>query len=75
MAEARFIRARGRHAAYNRPAANLIGVVMASAKPEPDSDQTRPSERSSADLGWAPIAAAAGSPSLKRTIVGIEAIP
>jgi hypothetical protein len=33
------------------------------------------SERSSADFGWAPIAAAAGSPSLNRTIAGIEAIP
>jgi hypothetical protein len=34
-----------------------------------------PSERSSADFGWAPIAAAAGSPSLNRTIAGMEAIP
>ena len=36
---------------------------------------SRPSERSNADLGCAPIAAAAGSPSLKSTIAGIEAIP
>ena len=35
----------------------------------------RPSCFSIAPLGWAPIAAAAGSPSLKRTIVGIDAIP
>ena len=34
-----------------------------------------PSERSSADLGCAPIAAAAGSPSLKRIIVGIDMTP
>ena len=36
---------------------------------------SRPSDRSSADFGWAPIAAAAGSPSLKSTIAGIDAIP
>jgi hypothetical protein len=36
---------------------------------------SRPSERSSAALGCAPIAAAAGSPSLKSTIAGIEAMP
>ena len=34
-----------------------------------------PSWRSSAPLGWAPSAAAAGSPSLKSTMVGIDAIP
>ena len=36
---------------------------------------SRPSERSSAALGWAPIAAAAGSPSLNKTMAGIDAIP
>ena len=35
----------------------------------------RPRLRSSAPFGCAPIAVAAGSPSLKRTIVGIETIP
>ena len=35
----------------------------------------RPSERSSAPLGCAPTATWDGSPSLKRIIVGIEAIP
>ena len=39
-----------------------------------DCDQS-PSGRSRAPFGCAPIAAAAGSPSLNRTIVGIEAIP
>jgi hypothetical protein len=43
------------------------------AYPVPFSE--RPSWRSSAPLGWAPSAAAAGSPSLKSTIVGIDAMP
>ena len=42
----------------------------------PGPDQTaRPSERSIALLGCAPTTAAAGSPFLKRIIVGIEATP
>jgi hypothetical protein len=36
---------------------------------------TSPSERSSELLGWAPTAAAAGSPPLKRIIVGIDEMP
>jgi hypothetical protein len=40
-----------------------------------DSYAASPSERSRADFGCAPTAAAAGSPSLKRIMVGIDITP
>ena len=60
---------------------SALGELVARARideeetgyPAPFSES--PSWRSSAPFGWAPSAAAAGSPSLKRTMVGIEAIP
>jgi hypothetical protein len=71
------------HAAFLGGSDELIRARGVVARARIDEEETgypapfseSPSWRSSAPLGCAPSAAAAGSPSLKSTMVGIDAIP